>query len=456
MKELIDREKELASLERAYTVDQASLVVIYGRRRTGKTTLISEFIRDKNALYFLASAESDYQNLQMFTKVATDFLDKPFDSVSKWDDVFQEIIRHPHREKPVIVIDEFQYLGQANPAFPSIFQRIWDLWLQKSSVMVILCGSLISMMLTQTLNYSSPLYGRRTGQIRLRQIPFRYYEKFFSGLSRRDLVERYSITGGIPKYIEFLNSHSSIQDMVHVDIFDNGGRLYEEPIFLLSQEVKEVGNALMVLRTVASGNHTPAKIASRLKFTQEQVEECAKILLDLDILRREVPVTEYNEFRSKLVNYRIKDNFLAFWFRFVPPNLSSLESGNVDVAFRQFDSEFISKHVSYVYEDICRQELIFKDLPISIGRIGRWWDNKDHEIDIVALNENEQQILFGECKYRNKLVGVDVLHGLEHKSQFVTWNKGTRKEFFALFSISGFTDELQQLAVERDDLFLFE
>ena len=223
MERFIDREQELDTLQSEYERKGSSLVILYGRRRAGKTTLITEFIRDKNALFFLASEESEIQNRNAFKDKAAEFIDSDLlreASVSSWDAIFKAITEHSFDSKPIIVIDEFQYIGKSNPAFPSVFQRIWEEHLKNKSVMVILCGSLISMMESQTLSYDSPLYGRRTAQIRLGQIPFRYYGEFFPGKSRRELIEMYAITGGVPKYVEVFSESKDIYRAIQRNVLD--------------------------------------------------------------------------------------------------------------------------------------------------------------------------------------------------------------------------------------------
>ena len=217
MQKFIDREQEMNTLENEYKREGSSLVILYGRRRVGKTTLISEFIKNKNALFFLASEESESQNRITFKEKVAEFIHSDLlknADIKNWDILFRTIMETSFDSKPVIVLDEFQYLGKSNPAFPSIFQRIWEEILKDKSVMVILCGSLISMMESQTLAYSSPLYGRRTAQIRLKQIPFRYYHEFFPDKNRRELIELYAITGGVPKYIELFSENSNIYSAI--------------------------------------------------------------------------------------------------------------------------------------------------------------------------------------------------------------------------------------------------
>ena len=297
MSRFIDREYELSALEKEYAADRASFVVLYGRRRIGKTTLISEFIKNKNALYFLASEESEQQNLNMFKNLAADYINSSLlrnATVERWDDVFEAIMEKPSVEKRVIVIDEFQYLGKANAAFPSVFQRIWDTRLKEQRVMVILCGSLITMMESQTLDHASPLYGRRTAQLKMRQIPFRYYQEFFPSRSRRELVERYSVTGGVPKYIELFEDQQDIFSAIEENVLRSAGFLYEEPTFLLQHEVSEVGSYFSIIKAIAAGNEKPQKIASVLEIKQTSLPKYLKTLIDMDILEREVPVTERN------------------------------------------------------------------------------------------------------------------------------------------------------------------
>ena len=207
MKKFINRFKELETLENEYQ-KESSFVVIYGRRRVGKTTLINKFLNEhNNHLYFLATIEDEKSNINYFKKLVADYTNNSL--INKmdlsWEELFDFIINYKKDEKKIIVIDEFQYLGKVNSAFPSIMQRIWDLKLKDNNVMLILCGSLISMMESQVLNYSSPLYGRRTAQIKLKQIDFKYYKEFFNDKKEEELIELYSVTGGVPKYIELFN-----------------------------------------------------------------------------------------------------------------------------------------------------------------------------------------------------------------------------------------------------------
>ncbi len=459
MEQFIDRESEMETLQNEYNRNGSSLVIMYGRRRVGKTTLISEFIKDKPALFFLASEESEAQNRNAFKDKAADFLESELlknADIKNWEVIFKTIADTSFDSKPVIVIDEFQYIGKSNPAFPSIFQRIWEETLKNKPVMVILCGSLISMMESQTLSYNSPLYGRRTAQIRLKQIPFRYYQEFFPGKNRRELIEMYSVTGGVPKYIELFSETDDIYKSIQRCVLNRSGYLYDEPHFLLQQEVTEIGSYFSIIKAIAAGNSKLSAISTVLEIKSTGLTKYLKTLIDLDILEREVPVTEENPEKSKKGLYRIKDNYIRFWFAFVYPNMSFIESGNSRIVMNKIRKGLISGHTAFVYEDVCRErmwDLNAEDCwPFHFSKIGRWWDGKN-EIDIAAIDPEEKNLILGECKFWQEPVGINIFRELEEKAGNVDWQKQNRHVWFVLFSLDGFTDEL---AAKREDLLLVD
>ena len=463
MRKFVDRKNEFDFLNNEYGKSESSLIVLYGRRRIGKTSLIKEFGKDKNMIYFLATEESDLQNRNTFKNVITNSFNNCLKNdilLDNWDMLFKTIVDEKSDLKKVIVLDEFQYLGKVNPSFPSIFQRIWDEILKDKNIMVILCGSLINMMKSQTLNYTSPLYGRRTGQIKLKQIPFENYNDFFENkMSEKELIEKYAITGGIPKYIESFKESSNIFDEIKRNILNKQSYLYEEPNFLLQNEVSEVGSYFSIIKSIAAGNRKLSSISSSLAVNSTSLSKYLQTLINLDILEREVPITESNPEKSKKGQYKIKDNFISFWFQFIYPNIAFLEMDNIDVVLNKIKLNFVDNHVSFVYEDICKQKMLSLSangkLKSIYNKIGKWW-NSNNEIDIVGLNEDEKSIIFGECKYYNdnKKMNVKVFYDLKEKAKLVDWNNQNRNECFILFSASGYSEELRKLEKERNDLIL--
>ncbi len=467
MKRFVDRKGDLATLEEQFASEEASLVVLYGRRRVGKTALITKFLQNKKGVYFLATEESEEQNRLAFQRqvaaVTGDTL-LTNASIDSWEPLFDRLTQGP--ERIVLALDEFQYLGKANVAFPSVFQHIWDTLLSKRNVMVILCGSLISLMVSQTLAYDSPLYGRRTAQIRMVQIPFKYYADFFDhSLSRRSLVGRYSVTGGVPKYIERFADRKEIFRAIEDNVLSRNSFLFDEPNFLLSKEVGEVGSYFSIIRAIAAGNRRSGEIAASMNVKQTSLTKYLKVLESLDILQRDVPATEAHPEKSKRGFYRIKDNYLRFWFRFVFPNLGLLETGHQDVVLEQIRQNFIDGHVSYVYEAVCRDriwDLAAEDeFPFMPSRVGAWWGTRDIEIDLLALNDVGDRVAFGECKFWRSPVGVNVLDDLEDKARRAQQSSGfgpykDAEALFVIFSISGFTESLKKKAAERSDVLLFD
>ncbi len=457
----VDRQRELQALQREYEREASSLVVLYGRRRVGKTELIRHFIAEKPSLYFLATEESEAMNREAFQRQVAEFLENDLlrDSLfARWEPIFEQLAAASRERRIVLVFDEFQYIAKSSPAFLSVFQRIWDTRLKNANVMVILCGSLVSMMLTQTLHHSSPLYGRRTAQLHLRPIPFAHYAEFFAGnLSKEELVKRYSITGGVPKYIEMFTQGTNLSQAIEENILAPSSFLFDEPTFLLQQEVSDIGSYFSILRVIAAGNHKLSKIATTLQQKQTNLPRYLKVLMDLDLLAQEVPVTEANPEKSKRGLYQIRDHFIRFWFQFIYPNRSYLEMGHFDVVLHRLKKNFIDTQVSFVYEQIC-QEMLWelsaeRKLPCLLERVGRWWDSS-HEIDVVGLSEESGVLVLGECKFWAGAVGGNVLVELEKKSSFVDWHRGDRRLFYVIFSIHGFSEDLQCTAKAREDVLL--
>ncbi len=460
MQNFVDREQELSFLEEEYQREGASLIILYGRRRVGKTALASKFMEGKPALYFLVTEENEQQNRNAFKEAVAEFCGSELlksASLQQWEPIFKTLCEKKTDQKLLLIFDEFQYLGKSNPAFPSVFQKIWDTFLKQQNIMVILCGSLISMMESQTLSYSSPLYGRRTGQIKLKQIPFSHYHQFFPEKSHKELIEYYAITGGVPKYIELFHDAPDIYTAIQRNILSKSSFLFDEPNFLLQREVSEVGSYFSIMKAIAAGSQKLGKIAGVLEVKQTGLSKYLKTLIDLDLLEREVPITEENPEKSKRGLYKIRDNFMLFWFRFIYPNMGLIESGNSQVAMKRIRANLVDNHISYIYEDVCIERMwqlaAAGQWDFVFDKVGRWW-NGNTEIDLVALDSQGEDIVFGECKYWDGLVGLNVLNSLQEKAKAVEWKRNCRKEHFVLFSIGGFTEELLELAAGREDILL--
>lgn len=461
----IGRKNELHTLNTEYNRN-SSFVVIYGRRRVGKTTLIKEFLKNKTAFYYLATEELESQSMKRLANVIArttknTLLQKI--EFTDWLDLFQLIADYKPEEKKVLVIDEFPYLVKTNSAFPSILQNAWDEFLKDSNVMLILSGSLIGMMQKHALSYDSPLYGRRTAQMRLTPLPFTsIYE--IQNLPFEQAVEQFALTGGVPKYLEFFEDGRPLEEQLKDAVFSKNGFLYEEPNFLLKSESLTAVNYFSIIKTIADGNHKLGKIASALGQESSSLTPYLSTLSDLGFIEKRTPITEKNPEKSRKGLYFIADNFLRFWFCYVYPYKGELELDNMQIVLDEIHKDFKEKFVAFAYEDICKD--IFAKLcsnnAISFvpSRIGSYWLNDydgDTEIDVMSVDHQNKQVFAGECKYHTKPVDAPVYFTLKEK---VDNAAEIRKSFpkynviYGLFSKSGFTKRMLDIANENPNILL--
>ena len=394
----IGRKAELAKLNAEYERD-GSFVVIYGRRRVGKTTLIKEFLKKKTAFYFLATEELETQSMKRLAGVIArttknSLLQKA--SFSDWMDMFQVIADYEPEQKKVLVIDEFPYLVKTNPAFPSILQNAWDELLKDSNIMLILSGSLIGMMQKHALSYDSPLYGRRTSQMRLAPLPFTEIYAV-QDLPFDKAVEQYAVTGGVPKYLEFFQDNRDLLDQIEDVVLSKNGFLYEEPNFLLKSESMTAVNYFSIIKAIADGNHKLGKIAGVLGQETSSLTPYLSTLSELGFIEKRTPITEKNPEKSRKGLYFIADNFIRFWFRYVYPYKGELELDNMQIVLDEIQKDFIGKFVAFAYEDICKDIFakLCKDGAVSFtpSRIGSYWLNDfdgDTEIDVMGSAKHIQ------------------------------------------------------------------
>jgi len=451
----IDRERELFSLNDFWKDNKPQLIVIYGKRRIGKTELIKQFIKDKPHIYFLAQKISEQENLKMLGKLVGEYYDDNIlkaNGFNNWQMFFEYLKKHINK-RIVIVIDEFSYLAESNKGISSIFQAGWDEYLKETPIYLILCGSSISMMEQEVLGYKAPLYGRRTGQIFLK--PFKFYEasEFFPDLSFEKKLIFFSITGGNPSYLNKINPVDSLEENLKKHFLSPESPFYSEVEFLLHEELREPRNYFAILKAIAFNKTKVSEIVNETGFEKNFVIKYLSILEDLQIVQKEVPITEKNPLKSRKGIYKLQDQFFKFWFKYILPNKSKIEEGRTDIVFENILNDF-NFLVAENYEKVA-QEIVLKneDKFFSIERIGRWWD-KNEEIDIVALNEKENKILFGEVKWSNKPIGVNVYEDLKRKVKIVSWGNEDRIEYFSLFSKNGFTDDMKKVA-KMENVILF-
>ena len=453
----IGRSAELAKLNEMYASDKFECAIIYGRRRVGKTTLIKEFIKGKKAIYFVAREADGSVNLTGFSNdvysiTAKELAKNAF--FADWEKAFDYIYQISKNNRIVLAIDEYPYLARGFRPISSILQAHIDSQLKDSKLFLILCGSSMSFMEKQVLAYKSPLYGRRTAQFKI--MPFSFFESlpFYETFEKTDKAVLYGITGGIPEYLTKINPAKSVEDNI-IDLFlTASGHLYEEPSNLLKQELREPATYNGIIEAIAEGATRLNEIATKCGIESNKCAKYLKSLLLLGIVKKELPVTETS---SKKSIYLLDDMMFRFWYRFVFPNMSGIVSGLGHAIYGHDVAENLSAYMGLVFEEICKQYIIEEAkknvLPFFTGRVGRWWGNnpkekRQEEIDILAYRKDSA--LFGECKWTNALVGIDVLNDLLAQSDLFSYiNK-----WFWLFAKNGFTDRLIAEASMRENIRL--
>lgn len=434
----IGREYELQALNQQYQQAGCSFVVMYGRRRVGKTTLIKEFCKDKNYHYMMGLESSAEENLKTLSMT---ILKQGMSEITfaTFEQAFAYFTEQLIDQKTILVIDEFPYLANSYPTISSLLQRFLDHEWKQKNLLLILCGSSMSFMEKQVLGYQSPLYGRRTMQMKV--LPFNYLEtsKMFPTFSLEEQAIIYSFTGGIPEYLSRIREHQTIKEIILSLFLNKGGRLYEEPSNLMKQELRDPSRYNAIVETIAKGASRLSDISSKTKMETSACSNYIDNLIGLEIIEKQRPA---NESTSKKTIYRICDPMFRFWYTFVLPNLSLLEMGFEEDVYEQKVEPQLSSYMGYVFEDICIQYLQQEMKQHHIGlypHMGKWWGTNPkkkqaEEIDIMFCDQN--QLLLGECKWWNQLVDQDVLFALLEKGTLFPQDK----EYY-VFAKCGFTKQ---------------
>ena len=457
----IGRQAELQALEELYSKQGFQMVVLYGRRRVGKTALLSHFCTGKHALYFTAEQKNDFDNLRGFSEAIWSFFEDSTDRppFETWKSAFNYIADHCEPgSRVVVVFDEFPYAAQAKPSLPSTLQIAIDHTFKQKNIMLALCGSNEGFMESEVLGYKSPLYGRRTAQIKLKPFDYQDAAKLLHGLAPEEQLAYYAAFGGTPYYLGLIDRSATFEANITKLMFTISGILYAEPQMLLRQELRDPSTYVSALDAIGAGATTPKRIAERAGIDQDAVSNYLSALMRLGLVQREVPFGE-DPSRSRKGLYRLADPFFAYWYRFVSPRVGAIEAGLGEAAARQAVSgEAFSTYEGTQFELICKQWYIRQaqqgNTPFLPLEIGRWWGTDPTrrervDIDLVAGSKPEHALYVGECKYRNSFDESEAIATLEHRA---TLGSGDERVHYALFMKGKPSEGTSRKARERDDL----
>lgn len=446
----------MESLNRVFQQPAGGLMVLYGRRRLGKTSLLREFSRGKLCVYYMADQAAELSQRNALARVMAATLKEPLMEqmrYAEWYDLFAAFDRlRPADRKTVLILDEYQYLCKAQPAFSSFLQKWWDEHWKNENILLILCGSLTSMMYRETLAHSSPLYGRSSGQILLGPLGLSHIAAFVKDPTEEKCVERYALCGGVPRYLELFQDADSFEEALLDGVLNPNAPLHMEARILLQDELDVPNVCWSLLEAIASGATRISEMAARLAQPANSLTRYLSLLRDLSMVGREVPVAEGNPSKSKRGVYRIKDSFLRLWFGCVYPYESFFEIGNTDSALQKL-RPLLSRHIELTYEMLCREYVqTHSELAPDTVRIGRQW-GAHYEVDVAGVNARGRFTLLGECKWSKQKVGVSVLRNLKETAQQQKLPLAAGVQW-VLFSRSGFSDDLKTLADQEPDIRL--
>ncbi|MBQ3182894.1 MAG: ATP-binding protein [Clostridia bacterium] len=452
----IGRERELNVLENLYASDKFEFAVIYGRRRVGKTALINQFIGNKKAVYFMGVESNAKQNLENFSKSIIEYSSgiETETSFLSFQAALEYLFKLAEKERLILAIDEYPYVARSSKSLASTLQLLIDKYKDSSKLMLILCGSSMSYMEDHVLAYKAPLYGRRTAQMKI--LPFDFEETchYLKRLSEEDKALIYGIVGGTPQYLLQMDDRLSVEDNIKNTFLNPISFLYEEPVNLLKQEVREPAIYTAIITAIASGASRMSEISGKVGEDTNVCSIYIKNLISLGIVQKETP---YGEKVSRKSVYSIEDNMFRFWYRFVLDNNSVIARGAADMVYKRIEPK-LSEYMGKVFEDICKQylwkQLLIGKCPVEFTSLGRWWGN-DHiekcqaEIDIMG-EQDKDTALFAECKWTNEKVDVGVLETLVKRSSLFFYNN----KHLYLFAKSGFTKGCIDEANKRGNVTL--
>ena len=452
----IGRDKELNALDKLYKSDKFEFVVIYGRRRVGKTALINQFIGDKKSIYFMGVESNEKQNLENLSKSIIEFSSgiQTETSFASFQAALEYVFKLAENERIILAIDEYPYVARSSKSLPSTLQLLIDKYKDTSKLMLILCGSSMSYMEDHVLAYKAPLYGRRTAQMKI--LPFDFEEscRYFNNLSDEDKALIYGIVGGTPQYLLQMSDKLSVEENIKNTFLNPMSFLYEEPVNLLKQEVREPAIYTAIITAIATGHSRMSEISTKVGEDTNVCSNYLKNLINLGIIQKETP---YGEKASKKSIYSIEDNMFYFWYRFVLDNNSVIARGATDMVYKRIEPQ-LSNYMGRVFEEICMQylwkQLLEGNVPIEFVSLGRWWGNDpiqkaQAEIDIMGEQDSESA-LFAECKWRNEKVDLDILETLIGRSKLFRY---TTVHYY-LFSKSGFTKGCMEKAEKMGNVTL--
>lgn len=453
-KEFKGRTRELNALNALWAASDATLLILYGRRRVGKTRLITQWIqqRQQRALYWVAEPASTLDQLRSFSQALYNFANPqapaPMEfTYATWQQAWQQVASLAQTERLALFVDEFTYVLEIDPSAAGVLQNMWDHVLKQSNLFLTICGSHLGMMQRHMLSYQAPLYGRATRQLHLQPIPFGYTLDFFPDYQPDERVAVYAIFGGIPAYWERLNPQHSISDNIRHQLLTPDNVMQSEPRLLLQDFIQDPHNYVSILRAIAQGDRTQKAISVRTGLAQGHVSKYLSVLREAGFLERRVPITAGES--SRLGRYHIADPYLRFYYRFLATRQAQLALGETEQALEEIKRHLLDFIATHTWEELCREWTLRAggrgQLSLPVDQVGSAW-TRQAQVDVVGLNSMEKTMVLGECKWQTKPVGQHVLQDLVGKTGQIIPKQGKWRVLYLGFAREGWTPAAQAFA----------
>jgi hypothetical protein len=455
------RDREIAALKTTLGRSPA-LIILYGRRRVGKSALLHEALKHTPHIYFQATRLTDADNQSTFKAQAVRQMDlgTTFQGLTGWEYLLGAV-RERAAASPglTLVLDEFPYLCEANPALPSVIQKIWDETGRASAPFnLILCGSRIAFM-SELLAERNPLYGRHSAVMDLKPLPFRDALRFFRGWSAEDQVRGFAVFGGMPYYLKLVDPAETLaQNIQRLFLAAEAAPLREEPQHLLEAELQNVGRYASILRAAAAGATKRSEIINRIfgpGDASDSISAYLERLIALRLLKQESSMDSRAPERASNVRYQVADPFLSFHYRFVTPNLTALETAPPEEVYAALIAPFLDEYVSVPFEEMAREYVRRygrETLPAAAREVGRIW-TRDYDIDVTG-ELLDGSAVFGEAKWSVKHLGLNLIVQLNTRITQTSYLKTVPNKHLLLFSRSGFSPELTAAAASDPQIRL--
>jgi AAA+ ATPase superfamily predicted ATPase len=453
--EFIGRRQELRLLDKLWDSPKASLLILYGRRRVGKTRLLTHWLQrhPDHTLYWVAEPSSALDQLRSFSQALYNYTTPdtpaPLDfTYANWEQALRQVALIAQEKRLALFIDEVTYLIDVDPNIVGTLQKAWDHWLSNANLFMALSGSQMGLMQSRMLSYQAPLYGRATAQVELPPLPFGITSQFFPEFNADDRVAIYSIWGGIPAYWERLDSSTPILENVRNQLLPVNAFMQEEPRTLLQDFISDPHNYVGIMRAITQGAQTNSGIATRTGLAKGHVSKYLSVLRKTGFVERRVPVTE-EVTKSRRGRYFVTDPYLRFYYRFLAAFQAKLALGGQQETLQTIQEglpEFIKANT---WQELCREWLlrasIDDKLPLSVEDVGAAW-TRNYNFDVVGIDKSKEHLILGCCLWGADPAGFDAIENLVKRTPALVPRKGDWSVYYVGFAPGGWNDEAKALA----------